>query len=421
MKYFIVIAFILCSFSLSISAQCDEPDSHTIENFISYRKKIEERKKQKPKKPKIEKETAKTLGDFTISGSGGSESDSEGYPTDLMTWGIGFSESLAKIVENEKSGFINHNGQIVIKPKYTMASCFSEGLAAVEIKEKWGFINQAGKLVIPAKFEAVGNFSEGLALFKVGKLWGYINQTGNIVIQPKYENAESFSEGFAVIQFYDKDYVWTTHKRQNGKWVGNFIDKEGKTKFSQNFDGIYEKFNGGMALVGRNIGYNGNVISESYFINAEGQELWKLESWYMTWFSNDLIVVAVSRDEVTKRDKYSFLDRNGKRVTDKTYDGLSAFSEGLAVASINGKDGFINKLGEFVIEPRFFSADSFSDGLAAVWENNESGFIDAQGNYRFKLKFDWTDGFEDEGAAVAIGDKVGYINQNGEYIWKPTK
>src|SRR5690606_9209933 len=102
----------------------------------------------------------------------------------------------------------------------------------------------------------------------------------------------------------------TTHSRENGKWVDNFINKSGKFAFPNNFDGIYEKFDGGMALVGRNIGYNEGVISETYVIGRNGEELWKLNSSYITRFSNDLIVVAVGRDEATKRNKYSFLDRN---------------------------------------------------------------------------------------------------------------
>lgn len=434
MKNFLVLLLLLFLVGINCFAQCNNLDSFSINSFISARKEIEVRKKQKPETTKNERKVVTSSGTITI--TGGYESDLNFYPNKLTTWGIGLSEGLAKITVNEKSGFINRDGQIVIKPKYTMASCFSEGLAAVEINGKWGFINQTGKLIVPAKFDAAANFSDGLALVKVGELWGYIRQTGDFAIAATYEEAGSFSEGFAVVSYYDKDYVWTSHKSSKGKWLYNFIDEQGKLKFPSGFDGISRNFDGGMALVSRNIGFNNGVISESYFINKEGSELWIYDSWFGTWFSDDLIVAAVSRDQETKRDKYSFLDRNGKRATENVYDYLSEFSEGLAVARDDKKYGsfkygFINKEGEFVIEPQFSGADGFSEGLAAVEKSHKVGFadkeagkvgfIDRSANWIIRPQFDWADNFQKGICAVAIGEKVGYINQDGEYIWKPTK
>ena len=434
MKNIIAVTFFIFFVSLNCFAQCEKLESFSINSFIDSQRRVKERKKRKPEKIKIEREIVTSSGTIRINGNDGSDIDFDSPR--IMTWGIGFSEGLAKITVNEKSGFINRGGQIVIKPKYTIVNCFSEGLAAVEINGKWGFINQKGEITVPAKFDAAGNFSEGLALVKVGELWGYIRQDGDFAIAPTYEEAGSFSEDTAVVSYFDKDYVWTSHKRPNGKWFYNFIDQQGKLKFPSGFDGISRNFNSGMALVSRNIGFNNGVISESYFINKEGKELWIYDSWFGTWFSEDMIIVAVDRDEETKRDKYSFLNRNGKRVTDKVYDYLSAFSEGLAVAGDDEKYGsfkygFINKEGEFVIEPQFADADGFSEGLAAVEKSHKVGFADKEGgkvgfidrsaNWIIRPQFDWADNFQKGVCAVAISEKVGYINRNGNYIWKPTK
>ncbi|MBX3289629.1 MAG: WG repeat-containing protein [Acidobacteria bacterium] len=337
MKKFLVFTLIQVCFSINSFAQCEGSESRIIDGLIETFEKIEKHKRKETETKDKKTQNDVSVGGFTISGL----TRSEGYINldALLDWNVGFSEGLAKITINGKSGFINRDGQIVIKPQYKLASCFSNGLAAVKIGKKWGYIDADNKLVIAAKFDAADNFSEGLALVKVGELWGFINPLGKFAISPRYENADSFSEGLAAVGFYDKEYVWTTHSRENGKWVGNFINKNGKFAFVNNFDGVYEKFDGGMALVGRNIGYKNDVISETYVIGKNGEQLWKLNSWYITRFSNDLIVVAVSQDEATKRNKYSFLDRNGKRVTDNVYDNLDSFSEGLAVATKDGKDG----------------------------------------------------------------------------------
>ncbi len=357
----------------------------------------------------------------------------ETYPTDIMTWGKGFSEGLAKITVNGKVGFINTKGEIVVKPTLKDASYFSENLAPFENNNgKWGYVNGKGKIVIKPQFDWAISFHEGLGLVQIGKLWGYINRNGKVVIDPKFEEASSFEEGFAVVGYCDKDYVWTTHQRPNGKWQRNFIDKTGKFKFATPYDGISRNFDGGIAIVSRNLGYSEKfkgVISETYTINTEGNELWKLKSWYINWFSNDVIVVAVGKDE-KGNDTYSFVDRNGERMTDKKFSYLSGFSEELSAARVTweGDFGFINKKGEFIIEPKFNWAKSFSEGLAGAEEKYKGyGFIDKSGTWVIKPQFAWVDDFQEGIALVApTGDRnsreeTGYINRNGNYIWKPTK
>ena len=56
-------------------------------------------------------------------------------------------EKLYKIRVNDKNGFIDKIGKVVIEPKYPDAESFSEGLARV-LKDKFGFIDKTGKVVI---------------------------------------------------------------------------------------------------------------------------------------------------------------------------------------------------------------------------------------------------------------------------------
>jgi hypothetical protein len=56
-----------------------------------------------------------------------------------------FSESLAPVKLNDKWGFIDKNGNEVIKIKYDLVLEFSEGLAVFKLKNKWGLVNKQGK------------------------------------------------------------------------------------------------------------------------------------------------------------------------------------------------------------------------------------------------------------------------------------
>ena len=67
---------------------------------------------------------------------------------------FGFSDGIARvekgetIVEGIKEGFIDKEGNEIVKPEYDNAHDFSEGLAAVVKDLKWGFIDKTGNETI---------------------------------------------------------------------------------------------------------------------------------------------------------------------------------------------------------------------------------------------------------------------------------
>ena len=53
-------------------------------------------------------------------------------------------------------GFINKQGEWVVRPKYDDARSFDNGLAEVVLNEKYGYINTKGEEVIPCKYDKYG-------------------------------------------------------------------------------------------------------------------------------------------------------------------------------------------------------------------------------------------------------------------------
>ncbi|PPJ62334.1 WG repeat-containing protein [Cuspidothrix issatschenkoi] len=86
------------------------------------------------------------------------------------------------------------NSYLVIAPKFDEAGYFHEGLASVNIDDKWGYIDKTGKIVIPLQFNKVGNFHEGLAGVEIDYKWGYIDKTGKIVVPPEFETEAEYDE-----------------------------------------------------------------------------------------------------------------------------------------------------------------------------------------------------------------------------------
>ena len=102
-----------------------------------------------------------------------------------------------RLFPQEKWGFIDTSGTVVIGAQFDAVAEFSQGLAAVatdtdrtnhscmdcDRNQRWGFIDKSGKEMIPLQYHAVLSFSEGLAavMNDEGK-WGYVNTKGELVI-----------------------------------------------------------------------------------------------------------------------------------------------------------------------------------------------------------------------------------------------
>jgi hypothetical protein len=110
---------------------------------------------------------------------------------------------------NNSYGYINKEGEIVIKPTYIYASRFSDGLAAVSTgtwgprgRGPAGYIDKVGKIIIEFKYTDAKEFSEGLAAVHVGGYggkYGYIDKREKFIIPPKFEFASQFRNGLAYV------------------------------------------------------------------------------------------------------------------------------------------------------------------------------------------------------------------------------
>jgi hypothetical protein len=237
-------------------------------------------------------------------------------------------------------GFIDKEGKIAVKPKFSYVWGFREGLAAVFVGiDGWGYVNKSGNLVIPARFRDAGDFSEGLARVNPGEDWGYIGKKGEFAIAAKFAGAGDFSGGLAPVQIGTKGW--------------GYIDKTGKTVIPPQY-GYADKFSDGLARITVDVQMSGKV-------EVNGRPI------------------------LTVMGKDGYIDTTGKSVIDPQFQFAGAFSEGLARVMIDGKYGYIDKSGKVVVKPPFNrAAGDFSQGLAQVTIGDKSGYIDKTGNWIWK-------------------------------------
>jgi len=282
-----------------------------------------------------------------------------------------FFGGLAKITRiNEKGIFsytyIDIQGRVIL-PFVNKLNNFSEDLASFSSNNKFGFINRLGQIVIPCLFEVfyenqrycVGKFSEGLCSIKIKNHWCYINKMGGIELICDFDNVGDFSEGIAIA-------------RKNNKW--GFIDKKGIVVIPFQYDMVHGSFSEGLTAV---------RIRERYgFINNVDETVIPFEYRHAGHFSEGLVYLQ------NDNDLWGFINKTNDIVIPFQFDELRAFSEGLAIFRCRDKWGYINMDGEIVIPSKFDIAKPFSNGLAEI-ENNygihnydsyKSGYINKSGD-----------------------------------------
>jgi hypothetical protein len=116
-------------------------------------------------------------------------------------------EGLTISVKDGHISYIDKMGNTpFLTPHFDRMNCFREGFASVKKDGKWGCIDKSGELVIPLAYDNdfIIIFSEGFAAVKVNDKWGYIDKTGKVAVPLEYDHAEPVCEGLAVVRKDDK-------------------------------------------------------------------------------------------------------------------------------------------------------------------------------------------------------------------------
>jgi hypothetical protein len=75
-------------------------------------------------------------------------------------------------------GWMDQNGNVLVKAQYNNAGFFKDGLAWAEKSGKYGFVNKANKVIVPFQFESVTDFEKGRSIVELNGLYGCIDRTG---------------------------------------------------------------------------------------------------------------------------------------------------------------------------------------------------------------------------------------------------
>lgn len=119
--------------------------------------------------------------------------------SNLLPFSVGYDNE-------EKWGFKDTKGNIILKPIYDFVYDYYNGFAIFRNRNTYGFINKSGKEITKNKYPDVRKFSNGLAVVWDGK-YVYIDTLGKEVSPTIFDDAYDFDGNHAKV-FNCKDYYY---------------------------------------------------------------------------------------------------------------------------------------------------------------------------------------------------------------------
>jgi hypothetical protein len=373
---------------------------------------------------------------------------------------------LLPIRVDDKWGYINVRGEVVVPCQYDYASEFSEGLALTRRGFNYESFEESGLqeyVVIDEQLREVGaiacsywhEFSEGLLAFELNDKWGYVDASLEIVIPPSFHNAGSFVDGLAWV---------SVRESRSGGVVDRdgIIDRQGKWVIPPIYDSVSafkrsEKVAAFKAGIPRTwperlrVLYSKRAV-EAILIDynndrAEGHSVEEAEitsGLAMVKSATDDPTAELSLDDLfryaqgeprSEMRAWGLIDRKGNVVVEPRFQSIGWPSKGMLAAGMRVGDeqrhGIINERGEWLVEPRWEDADGgFTDDLMSASIDGKWGLVNRQGEWVIEPQYTNAERFSDGLCSVyvgggrdldycLVGGKYGFINKAGEMIIEP--
>lgn len=343
----------------------------------------------------------------------------------------GQTSPLFRIVQNERIGYINGKGNLVIKPIYLSGNDFSEGLAAVRQNGLYGFIDGAGKFPIEPAYDFATNFVRGLAVvYKDGKPF-FINKQGQIALPTVYKSLTFLDDRKCII-------ITNTNK-------AGVIDIPAQKLLIDTVFSSISDFKNGVAIVTEYISPGKKEKKQRIaVIDINGKFIvpfGKYET--IKPFIDGFAVVEINEPKNKDGSTDGVIDTKGNLLFKRPYknssylggnfyDGYAKMNlykywipekKGIISTSDKGYEGFINLKGELVLnDTNYRYVNEFSNGRAFVKKaNGDYILIDrnfkrvGNGSYRDILN----DKFQDYYAIVQTEEGYGIIDTMANYVVKP--
>jgi hypothetical protein len=371
-----------------------------------------------------------------------------------------FLENYFPVVSDQKFGYMNSNGRVVIEPQYDEVGVFRNGLAVVSKDSKYGIINKKNELIVDFIYDEILDFQEDRAIVIKGDTYNLVDRSGKEISSSPFIDLTSFSSKIYIgikdsfYQFYDKNLnVLSDLKCQE---IGNLqdgysiiqidnlfgvIDSNLQVKIPVQFHDIHPFHNG--VFVYTVNGKKGlirtdelklteplyddisdlNLENKTAVVRMGSSISWikidgtKLFDFTTEYFPNALELAQFSKGFAVfrKKGKYGLIDEKSKLAFKPSLESISKYINAIPIEK-DAKWGLMDLKGKIIKSYEYDLIEDWNGKGIIVNKNGLSGLWDFKFSTILPLEFNSIKLFEDQFYIVTKGAKCGLYDLNGKQI-----
>ena len=364
--------------------------------------------------------------------------------------------NLIKIEEKEKIGYINNEGNVVVKPKYVYGSDYYKGYAIVKNYNnlygvidgkgdseiafgnifsanlygnryivsrftndglKMGLLDSNLKEVTRCVYDNISYSKSGIFMYTKGDVMGILNNDGKEIYSYKVDEIDDKNISVEVSNITDKNEspLYAKIKVNSSSTIINI--KTGKEVYKYTLDDI--------RVLDNNVFYVRNKNNNNkYFVIKDDKIAYETNEYLRLRVEDISSDIAIAIKDNASIDYINLLTRE---KINQAGEIKYTYSDGVVLQEIYN---FSTNKNEFsVITPKktlgTFSDlkpvdDTYVNGyMKVITENEKYAFIDKKGDFINKEEYDTATDFNENGFAIVSNDNMyGVIDTNGREVLK---
>jgi hypothetical protein len=333
-----------------------------------------------------------------------------------------FLENYFPVASDQKYGYMNSNGAIVIQPQYDEVGVFRNGLAVVSKESKYGVINKKNELIVDFVYDEIVDFQDDRAIVSKEEKYNLIDRSGKEISSGKFSDLSSFHKEIyigledSLYLFLDKNLnlVSDLKCQEIGDLldgysivqVNNFygvIDSNLRVRIPFQFDEI-GRFENNIFIYSSS-GKRGLIRSDGTKITEPIYD----EIGELNIENNTTVVKSGSLISWIKIDGGNFFDFSTEYFPNALE--LAQFSKGYAVYRKKGKYGFVDSKGKLAFKPSLEITAKYINAIPAN-KNGKWGLIDFKNKMVKSFEYDLIEDFNAKGILVQKNGLSGLWDYN---------
>lgn len=306
-----------------------------------------------------------------------------------------FNEGFASVCKNDSCFYINKEGQKTSNHIFEETESYKDGVAIVKKDNLYFLINRSGQYISKG-YQDINEPSDNLFVCKLNNLYGAINNKGEIIIPFTYAKLGNFKNKFAyyLSTKYGLVDVYNTALQAQWDWISDvdtnsIVVEKQKNQFglmnineqiilATEYDYIAPCQNEIYLVVKNNL-YGFYNSKEKCFVTPIDYDY--NPAFPANYYTNGKYFKLIKDDEV------ALVDANGRySINFGTYTNLYFAKCDIIRIQKNNKYGFVDRKLKAVTNVEFELAQDFENDIAIVSKKGTSQLINTQGKPIFTIK-----------------------------------